>query len=246
MDRILYKEKLKQARAQGGPVLIPASSFDKPDWAEVLDSINIAYNTKTHEDSAPSHPAETRHNSVMWEKEQLYFAHQLPYLFNYHEPVIEMLNNIFYDDYSHSGVPTSVKFNLVSNTPEDRIHKDETDVVYWHWLGQVKWGFNDINWQDNSIIMNGSDITEFIKTYDNDTFLAIVKTNDRTQILRYTREVLNQIGENKIKDFNQNIIYFPDIIFNPGDIVLVPNNCWHGYYSIGPRAGLVMKFPNKK
>jgi hypothetical protein len=31
MDRILYKEKLKQARAQGGPVLIPASSFDKPD-----------------------------------------------------------------------------------------------------------------------------------------------------------------------------------------------------------------------
>ena len=56
------------------------------------------------------------------------------------------------------------------------------------------------------------------------------------------RQLLSSLPLDDIKRFNHEIVYYPDVVLEPGDMAIIPMNCWHGYYSIGPRAGMTFRY----
>lgn len=58
------------------------------------------------------------------------------------------------------------------------------------------------------------------------------------------RNLLLSLADDEIMQLYPDLVYQPDIILEPGDVVILPYGCWHGVYSVGPRAGMTFRFNN--
>ena len=237
MNIDFYRDKLKTSRKDSSPVIIKKTNFKLPSWEEVLKAFDTAYNKKFHDENfIPNKESEKIYGSIM-EDEFYYFSNMNPsetISSEYINPVNNFLRNVYQKD----GGPNTIKLNLVKFNPiNDPIHLDPGDMAYWHLTGKVKWGFNEVKIEDENIFLNNFNIKDLIK--EKDIFNEVDSTE--TKILKI-RLFLSKIGKKEIKKFNSNITYYEDVILEPGDLAIIPVNCWHGYFSIGPRTGMTFRF----
>ena len=173
------------------------------------------------------------HNSIM-EDSFFYYTNLQPYSLSieYITPVELFLTSI----YGKEGGASSIKTNLVNFNPiDDPIHLDPGDMAYWHLLGKVEWGFNEVNIQDGHAYLNNTDITNLVLD------ILTLNENDNIQTLKI-RKFLNTLGAEELHKLYPNIVYYNTITLEPGDIAIIPDNCWHGYFPLGPRSGMTFRF----
>lgn len=237
MNLNFYRDELKKSRKEGSPIIIKKTDFELPSWDEVLKAFDKAYNMDLKiKDFKPSKESEKIFGSIM-EDSFYYFTNLNPSATlskKYTGPVKDFLEDV----YEKQGGPSSIKLNLVEfDTIDDPIHLDPGDMAYWHLTGKVIWGFNEIKIEDTKILLNNFNITELIENKN----LFEEKDSVWNKILKI-RKYLSKLEKKEILKFNSNIVYYEDVILEPGDLAIIPVNCWHGYYSMGPRSGITFRF----
>lgn len=234
IDIEFYRKKLLESRKTGAPVIIRDTDFKRPTWQEILKSFDNSYNTVHHTQEVGNKPTENLIGSII-EDSFYYFTNLNP---NDIGKRYAEVNNFLKSIYEKEGGPSSIKINLIKfEADQDPIHLDPGDMAYWHLQGRVVWGFNEVEIKNNKVFLNKTDITDLIKDQ-----IEINKEEHITIKTLKVRNFLSKIGKETINNFDSNIIYYEDVIFKPGDIAIIPVNCWHGYFSIGPRSGMTFRF----
>lgn len=234
VDIGLLKDKLQESRKTGEPIVIKNSVFALPTWEEVLDAFDKSYHQPFHTPTfKPNKPEEKMYNSIM-EDSFFYYTNLHPYSLSidYIRPVELFIQKI----YGKAGGASSIKTNLVNFDPiADPIHLDPGDMAYWHLLGTVEWGFNEVKIKDGHAYLNNTDITNLVLD------ILTLNENDNMQTLKI-RKFLDTLGAEELHKLHPNITYYSAIILEPGDIAIIPDNCWHGYFPLGPRSGMTFRF----
>ena len=230
-----YQQELEDSRLTGKPVIIRETKFELPGWDELLQSFDKSYNTKLDDNKTVG----KLYGSIL---EDAYIGYDLfqftdlkPYNLSksYLSPVGDFITQI----YGRPAVASSIKINFVTfKLIADSVHLDPTDMAYWHIAGKTKWRFNKVSLENRLVYLNGLDITDLITKHID------IQDDSDTSVLA-VRDFLSDYGEQALMKYNPEIVYYEDVVFEPGDIAIIPKNCYHGFYSLGPRAGITWKIP---